>query len=79
MEDVILNDAQSFYVLGSAYFPITESAHLPEVVGQADETALAGMADQEDHRVEEMKGQEDQDEQHESPEDSDYDREPEGQ
>ena len=34
--------------------------YLSEVVGQADETAFAGMADQEDQGMEEMKGQEKQ-------------------
>ena len=45
MEAVIQNDDQLLYVIDAAYFPITESAQVSEVVDQAEETAFAGMAD----------------------------------
>ena len=54
MEAVIQNDGQPLYIVDSAYFPITESAQVSEVVDQVEETALAGMADKKDQGVEEM-------------------------
>ena len=59
-EAVIENDAQPLCIVDSAYFHITERSQLSEVIGQADETAFVGMADQEDLGVEEMKGQEEE-------------------
>ena len=52
---MIQNDAQPLYIVESAYFPITESAQVSEVVDQAEETADAEMDDQKDQEVEEMK------------------------
>ena len=48
MEAAIENGAQPLYIVDSAYFLIAESAQLSEVVGQAEGTAFAGLADQED-------------------------------
>ena len=47
IEAVINNDAQPLYIVDSAYFPITESAQLSEVIDRAEETAFAGMIDHE--------------------------------
>ena len=71
---VLQNDAQQLHIVDLAYF-IAESAQVSEVVDQAEGTAFAGFANQEDQGVEEMKGQEDHQEQNESTEYPDYDSE----
>ena len=72
MEAAIQKDAQPLYIADLAYSPTTESGQLSEVVGQAKETAFGGLVDQEDQGVEEMKGQEAQQEQHDNTEDPDF-------
>ena len=51
MEAVIQNDAQSLYIVDSAYFPITKSAQVSKVVDQVEGTTSAGFVDQEDQGV----------------------------
>ena len=47
MEAVIKNDAQPLYIVDTIYFPISESANATEADSLVEETAFAGMTDQE--------------------------------
>ena len=69
-------DVRPLYFVDSAYFPKTDSVQLSEIVGQAEGTAFAGFVDQKDQGVQDIKGQEAQQEQHEKSEDPGYDSGP---
>ena len=49
MVAVIQNDRNPLYIVDPSNFPAAESANLTDMEGEADETAFAGMADQEEH------------------------------
>ena len=53
MGAAIQNDAQPLYVVDPAFFRVTKSAQVSEVDGQAEGTAFAGLAEQEEQGVKE--------------------------